>query len=433
MFNYKTFEELQAKLNALGVSLPFSDDLSVLSEKYVCPEFTLANRFAIHPLEGCDGTADGSPDEQTKRRYVNFAQSGASLIWYEATAIDQNGRANPRQLMITEANLDNFKAQVDEIKETTMKEHGFEPIVIMQATHSGRYSKPTGKPDPIIAYNNPIFEKNMPIDPSRIISDDELKRLEGCMGHSAHLAELAGFDGVDVKCCHRYLASELLSAYTREGEYGGSFENRTRFYRNCVANARANVSKDFIVTSRLNIYDGFPYPYGFGVEDGKGLEPCLDEAVKLVGLLGMKLINITIGNPYVNPHVNRPADGLPYDAVEDPLTGVERMINCISKIQHTYPDMCVIGSGLSYLRQYMPQLCAGGIKNGDFAVAGLGRMAFAYPQMPADVMAGRDFNMKSTCLACGKCSELMRAGSITGCVVRDPFYTKLYMQYVKKA
>ena len=178
-------------------------------------------------MEGCDGTADGRPGELTLRRYDRFARSGAGLIWAEATAITPEGRANPRQLWLTEENLNDYQRFVTDIKETCMRENGFEPIVLLQATHSGRYSKPEGTPAPLIAYNNPIFEGDSPIASDRILSDDYLYGLIDKFGTTAALAERAGFDGVDIKCCHRYLNSELLSAYNRPGDIGGTLDRKS--------------------------------------------------------------------------------------------------------------------------------------------------------------------------------------------------------------
>ena len=286
----------------------------------------------------------------------------------------------------------------DRIREISMKENGFAPVIIMQATHSGRYSKPQGVPAPLIAYSNPLFEKDSPIPPERIVTDDYLKRLIERMGEAARLAEKAGFDGVDIKSCHRYLGSELLSAYTRPGRFGGSFENRTRFLRESIAAARAAVGSGFLVTSRLNIYDGFPYPYGFGVNEKDGLTPDLTEPKKLVGILhqelGVSLLDITIGNPYVNPHVNRPADFQPYELPESPLVGVARMLNCTREIQKAYPDLALIGSGISYLRQFSDRMAAGAIEEGDYKIAGFGRMAFAYPEFAKDILSGKGLDPK---------------------------------------
>ena len=316
-----------------------------------------------------------------------------------------------------------------------MRENGFEPVVIMQATHSGRYSKPEGVPAPLIAYNNPIFEGDKPIAAERILSDDYLYGLIDKFGASASLAEQAGFDGVDIKCCHRYLNSELLSAYTRKGDFGGSLENRTRLLRSGVAAAQAATGSDFIVTSRLNVYDGFAYPYGWGVREGEGTEVDLTEPLELVRVLhqemGMKLLDVTIGNPYFNPHVNRPYDGGPYVPQEHPLEGVARMAHCVAEIQRANPALKVISSGLSYLRQFSANLAAGELENGVCSIAGFGREAFAYPDFPQDIFQKGAMEPNKCCIACGKCTELMRAGSTAGCVIRDEVYLPIYRRDVQ--
>lgn len=436
MFHCKSVEEIQATVEKVGASLPFAQTTKVLTEPVQAGSLHLNNRIAIQPMEGCDGTTDGMPGELTLRRYDRFAASGAGLIWEEATAVCEEGRANPRQLWIRPENVDAFKAMNERIREISLKENGFAPKIIMQATHSGRYSKPHGKPEPIIAYQNPLFEKDSPIPAENIITDEALDRLTEQLGQAAKLAQQAGFDGVDIKACHRYLDSELLSAYERPGRYGGSFENRTRLLREGVQNAKANVTGNFTVTSRLNIYDGFPYPYGFGVSPNGGLTPDLSEPLRLVGILheelGMDLIDLTIGNPYVNPHVNRPADWQPYDLPEEPLVGVARMLDCIHTIQKAYPKLNVIGSGLTYLRQFALLMAAGAIEQGYFTIAGFGRMSFAYPQFAKEVLAGRELDSHQCCIACGKCTQLMRMGSTAGCVVRDKLYTDLYRSLTAK-
>lgn len=434
-FHYKTEEELQRKLEELGVELPLSQDLSVLSRSVQIGERTAANAIAIQPMEGCDGEADGSPGALTLRRYDRFARSGAGLIWGEAVAVVPEGRANPRQLWLHEENLPAFQRMVASVKETCLRENGFEPLLIMQATHSGRYAKPQGSPAPLIAYNNPIFEGEHPIPRERIVTDDYLYALEEKFGEAALLAKRAGFDGVDIKCCHRYLCSELLSAYTRAGAFGGSLENRSRLLRHGIRNAQAAAGKDFLVTTRLNVYDGFPYPYGFGVDPEGGAEPALEEALRLVGWLYEELhvpmVNVTIGNPYFNPHVNRPYDGGPYVPDEHPLEGVARMCGCVGAVQRSYPGLKVVLSGVSYLRQFAGNLAAGALEQGLCSIAGFGREAFAYPAFARDLLSGRGMDDRQCCLACGKCTELMRAGSRAGCAIRDPEYLAIYRRDVQ--
>ena len=435
-FHYNTPQEVLDEAHMLGLTLPWSDDLSILQTPCSFYGRELPNRIAIQPMEGCDGTADGAPDTLTRRRYQRFAESGASLIWMEAVSILQEGRANPRQLYIHKENVDAFKALLDEIRETSLKRNGYVPLLVMQATHSGRYAKPNGVPEPMIAYNNPIFEANTPIDPSRIVSDDYLDRLGDLFGEAALLAADAGFDGIDIKCCHRYLLSELCSAYERPGRYGGSFENRTRLLKDGIRNAMSSAGDRLFVTSRLNLYDGFPYPNGFGVKPDGTAEPDLTESIQLVSdlhALGVEMIDATIGNPYFNPHVNRPYDKGGYVPPEHPLVGVARMMQCIGSVSAANPDVSFISSANSYLRQFAPYLAAGAVREGVTTMAGFGREAFAYPDFIHDVFEKGAMDPQKCCVTCGKCTELMRAGSVAGCVVRDTeVYVPLYRRDVLK-
>lgn len=435
-FHYQSLQEVREEMARVGVSFPLSENLEVLSRPLEVEGHSIPNRLAIQPMEGADAY-DNVPSEWMKKRYHRFGQSGAGLVWWEATAVFEEAKATPGQICIKPETVDTLKAMVEDVKETALKEQGIEPVIIMQATHSGRYSKPHGYPEPIIAYSNPLFEKDKPIDPSRIITDDRLKEIEEQYYYAAKMAKEAGFDGIDVKACHRYLNCELLSAYTREGEYGGSFENRTRFFRNAFANAKNAVSgSDFIVTSRMNLYDGFPYPYGWGVAEGQGIVPDMTEPKKLVGMLmelGMKLVNITIGNPYVNPHVNRPYDNGGYIPPEHPFEGVARMYQCTKEIAEAYPDLKIIASGPSYLRQYSENLAAGAVEQGIASMVGFGRMSFAYQGFAADMLKNGGLDRKKVCIACGKCAELLRACQPAGCVVRNPEYTKIYQEFTAKS
>jgi len=436
-FHFHSLKELHETIQQEKLDLPLSDNIGLLDSPLKINNWQLPNRIVFQPMEGCDGTASGQPGELTIRRYQRFASGGPAIIWMEAVAIVPEGRANPRQLFLSEENLDSFKRLITNTKEISRDENGYEPKVIVQLTHSGRYSKPNGTPHPLIAYNNPLFEGQSPIPQEQILSDDYLKGLEEAFGKAAHLVEQTGADGADIKCCHRYLLCELLSAFNRKGEYGGSFENRTRLYRNAITAAQADVSSNFMITSRLNAYDGFPYPYGFGVREGNGLQPDLTETLQLVKILveqmKMPLLNITAGNPYVNAYVNRPSDVPDNLSVESPLTGVTRILNCCSTIQTAFPKLNVIASGLSYLRQYSPYVAAGMIEQGRMSLAGFGREAFAYPTMLHDLRKGGMDGVKC-CIACGKCSEMMRAGTVTGCVIRDSeVYAPIYKEHVQKS
>lgn len=429
-------ESLYSLCEKTGVCLPYAEDISVLAQPLCVGRKTAANRICYQAMEGCDGTADGAPGELTLRRYERFARGGAGIIWFEATAVCEEARANPRQLWITKENVAAFAEAVIMIRDTCLRENGFEPLVFCQLTHSGRYSKPQGVPAPLIAYNNPLFEKSAPIAADRIVSDAYLDGVRAALVQAALLAQQAGFDGVDIKCCHRYLNSELLSAYERTGRYGGSFENRTRLLCESVKAVMESCAEDFLVSTRLNIYDGFPYPYGFGVKKDGSLTPDFEEPVrlaeKLVGL-GMPILNITMGNPYVNPHVNRPfAAGL-YEPPEEPLYGVQRILDGAAVIKKAVGEIPVICSGLSFLGRTAAHCTAAYIADGGFDFAGFGRQTLAYPSIAKDII-NNCVEEKKLCICCGKCSELMRAGGTPGCIVRDAkLYAPMYKEKVKNA
>ncbi len=433
---YLKKEEFDIQNSELRTNLPYSEDLSVLGDEVKIGSKVFPNRLACQAMEGCDSTPDGRPDELTKRRYDRLARGGAGLIWYEATAVAMEGRANPRQLYIDENTVDDFKYQLESIKETCLKENGYEPVVVMQITHSGRYSKPEGSPAPLIAYNNPIFEKDNPISSDRIVTDEYLDSIVEKLVNGARLAEKAGFDGADIKCCHRYLNSELLSAYNREGRYGGSLENRSRFLRDSVKGAIETCSSDFLVSTRMNVYDGFPYPYGFGVATDGSLEFDPQEPLWVIRELykmGVRILNVTMGNPYFNPHVNRPFAMGGYEAEEHPLEGVARVLEGTARLKEGVPEMAIICSAISYLGVTAPNVVAAYIKNNKFDFAGFGRTIFAYPDFAKEILKNGGMDKDKCCICCSKCTEVMRAGGTPGCVIRDKdVYLPIYKSYCGK-
>ena len=424
-FTCQTADALSEAAAGIGVKIPVSTDIGVLSRPVRIKDVTAKNSLAVHPMEGFDGELDGAPGELTKRRYERFASGGAGLFWFEATAVCPEGRSSRRQLWIHDGNLDAYKRIVERIHELSDG-----APVICQLTHSGRFSKPENTPAPIIAYHNPRLNEKMDIPADYpVATDDYLDGLHDKYMEAARLAKTAGFDGVDVKSCHRYLLSELLSAYLRPGKYGGSYENRTRILR-CVVRDAASVygSDDFLITTRMSVSDCIPYPYGFcTTEDG---DVDLTEAKRLLAELhdsGLSLLNLSMGTPYYNPHVNRPYDSGGYEPPEHPLAGVERMINTAAEIKSAIPTLTVIGTGYSYLRGSAMYAASGVLASGGADMVGFGRMAFAYPGFASDMTRGK-FDTKQTCLACGKCVQLMRRCATTGCPVRDRLYTPIYVE-----
>lgn len=432
-FHYKSLEEVKARAEELGLRLPFAEDTGVLARPVRFGKVTLSNRLGIAPMEGADSLPDGSPSDYTLRRYAREATGGSALIWFEAISIVEEGRSSKTQLLLTENNLEAYKRFVAEIKETGLKANGYAPYLVMQANHSGRYSNPDNTPAPMIAYRHPELEQYRAADDSCIVTDDYLKSLEEKFGEAARLAREAGFDAIDIKSCHGYLLAELSSAYTRPGRYGGSFENRTRLLKNGILAAKPYENDNFTVTCRLGIYDGYVYPYGFGVREGGGLEPDLTEPVRLVRELheeyGLDMMNLTMGNPYATTHVTRPFDMGKYQPDEHPFAGLDRMINGIGAVKKEVPGMVIYASAPTYLRSYADLFTAGAVEEGLCDGMLFGRMAFADPDFANEIVKNGRIDPARVCLTCGKCGDLIRAHKPTGCVVRD---AKTFLPYYKE-
>ncbi|MGB2906081.1 MAG: hypothetical protein WBB73_03205 [Candidatus Aminicenantaceae bacterium] len=434
-FNYASSEELQSAAQDLRIELPFQDDLSPLFQSIEIGGRIVPNRLSVHPMEGADASSRGAPGELTLRRYRRFAEGGSGLIWFEAAAVTGEGRSNPHQLMITSDNRGSFQDLVEKTREAARLGFGekHEILCVLQLTHSGRYSKPSGKPRPRVASANPYldrFLKNV-----RVLSDEDLDFLQDDFVEAARLAYDAGFDAVDIKSCHGYLVNELLAGYSREhSRYGCGFENRARFLTEVTARIHAELPR-FMLTSRLSAFDGIPFPYGFGFTKDSPQDIDLTEArilIRRLLLLGGRFFSMSAGNPRITSHLTRPFDRpLPgADPPEEhPLVGVKRLLSLTAGMQRDLPDVPFIGTGYSWLRQFFPFVAAAVLERGEASLIGLGRSAFAYPEAPRDLMDSGILDPRNTCITCSKCSELLRGGLHTGCVVRD---AEIYVQEYRK-
>jgi 2,4-dienoyl-CoA reductase (NADPH2) len=426
-FSFKTADELLKKAGEFGIDLPFQESIEPLLEPFSVGGKTIPNRLAVQPMEGFDSEPDGSPGELTFRRYQRYAEGGSGLIWFEATGVVQEGRSNPHQLMLHSGNLDRFKQLVQHTRDAAYRVFGnsHDVFLVLQLTHSGRYSQPEGKPAPLAAAPNPYLDTDKIKDKIRFLNDEELEQLQETFVETARLAKEAGFDAVDIKASHGYLIHELLSAFKRENSrFGGSFENRTRFLIEVITEIHKQ-ALGIVPAVRMNIYDGIPYPYGFGVLFDGSLAVFFYEPFELIRRLlqaGCFLINLTMGIPYYNPHVGRPFDHPLPGAVlppEHPLEGIIRLIKASGKTQRQFHQAAVVGTGYSWLRQFFPNVGAAVLSQRKASFIGLGRSSFAYPYAPRHLMERGRLDPKNVCISCSGCTQLMRSGGPSGCIVRD--------------
>lgn len=449
----KTIEKFRDRIRELEIELPADEVVESGSESPLAQPIqresdTIGNRFCILPMEGWDGDSDGRPSDLTRRRWENFGLSGAKLIWGgEAIAVRQDGRANPNQLLINDSTL----ADIEALRELLEKTHTAsfartdDLLVGLQLTHSGRFARPNLKtrPEPRIGYRHPVLDGRVGVtDDGPIFSDAELSQLIDDFVTAAVFAQKAGFRFVDIKHCHGYLGHEILSGFDRPGQFGGSLENRTRFLREIVAGIRAE-APGLEIGVRVSIFDYVPYQAGddgvgepaatspytcaFG-GDGTGTGMNLDEPHQFMDVLrdvGIQLVCSTVGSPYYNPHIQRPASFPPsdgYQPPEDPLVGVARQISATAAIKQAHPDLIIVGSGYSYLQEWLPNVGQPVIREGLADSIGLGRMVLSYPDLPADVISGNQLARKRICRTFSECTTAPRNGMVSGCYPLDPYY-----------
>ena len=457
----KTVDQLRARLAELGLELPIDDEVlsaeagSPLADPLSMGNFQVGNRWCIHPMEGWDANRDGSPSPHTLRRWHNFGLSGAKLIWGgEAAAVTPEGRANPNQTLATPDNRAGLAALLDCLRRAHEESFGnLEGLVVgLQLTHSGRFCRPNSKQlEPRLAYHHPLLDAKFHLDPndsSLVMSDDEIERMIDAYLVAAGLAVAAGYDFVDVKACHGYLLHEFLSARTRPGKYGGDLDGRTRVLTTIIERIRAEYPQ-LAVGVRLSVFDTVPYqtsreigkplsyadrlPYiwGFGVAEDDPLAIDLAEPIALIRklhTLGVIAVNVSCGSPYYCPHVQRPAifppsDG--YQPPEDPLVGVWRQIDAARQCKQAVPEMPMVGTGYTYLQDYLPHVAQAVVRKGWIDSVGLGRMVLSYPELPADTLAGRDWARKRVCRTFSDCTTGPRNGLVSGCYPLDPYYKAL--------
>ena len=431
-------EDFSRILGADGLDFPVSQDLSVLAQPFELYGKTVPNRLGIQPLEGFDGLPSGAPSDLIFRRYHRYASGGAGLIWYESIAISDDGRCNPLQMVINEETVGEIGRLIRESDQAAWESMGHKPYNVLQLTHSGRRSNNKNwEPTPLAVCENPYMDDHTSIDGScgkiEIATDEKIEEIIEGFIHGAELAAEAGFDCVDVKVCHEYILRELLSAFTRPGKFGGSFENRFRLLKNGIRAAKVYEDDHFMVTARLGIYDGYAYPWGFGVSPESGTTPDLTEPKRLVrelhDELGVDMVDLTMGNPYATTHVTRPFDFGKYEPDEHPLVGLARMIHGIGEVKKAVPEMTVWASAPSYLRAYADLFTAGAVEEGLCDGMLFGRMAFADPDFANEILKNGRIDPKHVCLTCGKCGDLIRAHKPTGCVIRD---AKTFMPFYKE-
>lgn len=367
----------------------------------------VSNRFVAQPMEGNCAGEDGKVSELALEKYKRQAAGGWGIIVVEAISMTCDSLARKHCLVLNRKNLDGFKRLVDEVK-------AIHPgvVLLFQITHSGSIS-------------NPAFSERVaasPLSEGRLLSSDEIERIKDGFVKCALLAEEAGADGIDYKCCHGYLGSELLRPMNiREDKWGGSWENRTRFLSEGIREiALQRRNQDFILGSRLSMYEGMR---GCGGTVGcDEIVEDLSEHIQLLTLmdsLGMDYINVTAGIPAKTPMLGRPVQSSELMYLHH-LRYTKTARESLNKI---HSGMKVIGSAYSVLQDRAFAVAEEMLTKGYTDFVGWGRQTLADPLTPKKIMNGEAIDY---CVTCSGCSKMMIKQMNVGCIMFDEHYKRYW-------
>ena len=141
--------------------------------------------------------------------------------------------------------------------------------------------------------------------------------------------------------------------------------------------------------------------------------------------LGVTLVNLTVASPYWVPHLQRPAAYPPSDGYlppRDPLYEVAEHLAVVRHCKQSFPDLTLVGSGYSYLQEWLPHVARHEVRQGHVDAVGLGRMVLSYPELPSDAMSGGPLSRKRICRTFSDCTTGPRNGLVSGCFPLDDVY-----------
>ncbi len=213
--------------------------MSALFETYTLRDVTIPNRVWMPPMcqysAAPEGPDAGVPDDWHFAHYAARAAGGTGLIIVEATGVSPEGRISPYDLGIWN------DTQVEAFRRITrfLVSQGTVPAI--QLAHAGRKAS-TDQPWRGGAPVGADAHGWQPVAPSAVAFADghpvpseltvaEMQEIVGRFADAARRALAAGFEIAEIHGAHGYLINEFLSPYSnhRTDEYGGSYENRTRF------------------------------------------------------------------------------------------------------------------------------------------------------------------------------------------------------------
>lgn len=385
------------------------------------------NRFFIQAMECCDADLEGNPTDLTLERYENLCKGGAGVITLEAISVTHESRSRDDQLMIMPENKPALERFMKKLREVNP-----DAIIVFQLTHSGELS-------------HPAFSRRVTVNPlygygGDIMTEEEVDDIIERFVQAAVIAHDVGADGVDLKLCHGYLGSQILRPYnSRDWKYGGSWENRRRFAYDLYERiAKAVNDPDFLIGSKISMWEGFPG--GFGTPSPDSVLIDMTEPLDLIKGLeerGAQYFVETLGSPSITVSLVQAEKKHPYIAYLHQT--FQKAIKDAVK-----PETVVIGSNYSVygkgnknLRACDPKentllkVGARAIENNICDMVALGRQSLADPLLPLKLKEGREEDIHF-CTICDNCLELLIRQQKIGCCTYNKRYTDILVNTRKE-
>jgi 2,4-dienoyl-CoA reductase-like NADH-dependent reductase (Old Yellow Enzyme family) len=377
------------------------------------------NRIVYQPTEANNCDAEGSVTDSTMRKYTSLARGRPGIIHIESIDVTTRTQARSNRMLILDHNMPGLEKLVKEIRKINS-----DSLVVFQLSHAGRLSDPIFKP-PMYVY---------PTNGGRIMSIQDIEQTREEFVSAARRAWNVGADGVDFKQAHSFIGDDFLHpANRRPDRYGGSWENRTRFFRETLARMREEISgRDFLIGSRITPYEGMPGAFGSaGPED---VAEDLAEPIafaKLMEKSGINFINVSAGSAAGNLEILMPTAAYP--------EGVFRHFSWTRTIKQSV-SIPIIGSGYSRLSNGDKALhiadrskadflywAEKNVRDGHTDLVGVGRQSIADPDFARKILEGRASEVR-WCITCQECTTLLGTNKRVGCTI----YDKEYREFLPK-
>ncbi|MDR1755026.1 MAG: 2,4-dienoyl-CoA reductase [Eubacterium sp.] len=387
---------------------------------------TCINRFFAQPMECVDSDEEGNPTDLTYQRYEKLYKGEFGFVDLEAITVTNECRARKTQLEIMPRNEKALSVFIKRLKEVNPN-----VLIVFQLTHSGEISEPD-------------FSRRVTVKPlygleGELLTEEEVDNIINQFVLASKICESVGADGIDLKFCHGYLGSQILRPYNdRDWKYGGSWQNRSRFAYDLIERIKREVSKDFIIGSKLSVWEGFPGGCGSAGPDSPLMD--LTESIDLVKGLeerGATYFVESLGNVHSSMNFMEAVQDEPY------LSYLHFYFANIIK-RNVKPETVVIGSSFSPFRGAKNKLLsiepekssmfamgARCIEDGMMDMIGLGRQSFADPLTPFKLREGRENEIKY-CTQCMNCEELMIRQQSVGCVAFNKAYAEVFQKTRKQ-